>query len=114
MTAYLCVALGGFLGSICRFYIANRLHKHPVGTWIANVSGSLLLVIVYRLFSMGQITETLWLLIGIGFCGAYTTFSTFGNETLKFILAQQYWEAILYVIGSFTISVGVILIVLSL
>jgi len=95
---------GGFIGSIARFWIANELQKHITGTWIANISGSLLLAIIYRLYANGVASELIWLLFGVGFCGAYTTFSTFGKETLILLLEKQYGTAIIYVLSSFLLS----------
>jgi len=95
---------GGFIGSIARFWIANELQKHITGTWIANISGSLLLAIMYRLHANGVASEFIWLLFGVGFCGAYTTFSTFGKETLILLLEKQYGTAIIYVLSSFLLS----------
>lgn len=100
----LLVGSGGFIGSILRFWIANELNKHLLGTWIANISGSLLLAIIVRLHMNALIAESIWLLIGVGFCGAYTTFSTFGKETLELLFDKQYGYAILYVGSSFAVS----------
>src|SRR5690625_3642308 len=100
----LLVGVGGFIGSIARFWIANELNKHLLGTWVANVSGSLLLAIVVRLYMNGLIEEPMWLFFGVGFCGAYTTFSTFGKETLELIFIKKYSLAIQYVGSSFVVA----------
>lgn len=108
----LLVGCGGFAGSIGRFWIANEVHKHVIGTWIANVSGSLLLAIIMKLYINNVITEPIWLLGGVGFCGAFTTFSTFGKETLQFIFDKQYGHALLYVLSSFIPSLLLMALVL--
>ncbi|MFD2129769.1 fluoride efflux transporter CrcB [Pseudogracilibacillus auburnensis] len=112
MIQLLFVAIGGFFGSIIRFFISNRLNKHFFGTWIANISGSILLAILLRYYLTGTIPDYLWLLLGVGFCGAYTTFSTFGNETIQLLLAKKYQTAMYYVLSSFTLSIILVGIVL--
>ncbi|MBD1223354.1 fluoride efflux transporter FluC [Virgibacillus halodenitrificans] len=99
----LCVAAGGFLGSICRFSISILFNKHTIGTWIANLSGAILLAFLYKWHYNEVIGELVWLFLGIGFCGAYTTFSTFGNETLNYILQKEFGKAMIYIFFSLTI-----------
>ncbi len=86
MTRLVWVGTGGFLGAIARYLIAGlftRLSPHfPLGTLVVNALGSLMLG-----FLMTLATETLALppdlrlLLAVGFCGAFTTFSTFAYET---------------------------------
>jgi CrcB protein len=111
--SFLFVAIGGFFGSILRFYISVKANKHLIGTWIANISGSILLAMAVYYHADGNLAEWVWALFGIGFCGAYTTFSTFGNETLQLILDKKYGIAAGYVGLSLAVSlffVGLILI----
>ncbi|MEI3611577.1 fluoride efflux transporter CrcB [Pseudogracilibacillus sp. SO30301A] len=104
----LLVATGGFFGSMLRFYISNKCHKHFIGTLIANVSGSILLGILLKYHLENAIPKSVWLILGIGFCGAYTTFSTFGNETIQLMEAKQFRSALLYVISTFFVSIGIV------
>jgi CrcB protein len=95
----LMVLLGGAVGAPVR-YLADltvqRLHGtvFPWGTWTVNVAGSLVLGVV-----VGSSAPT-WLLtlVGTGFCGALTTFSTFGFETVRLLEdgdgAQAWWNVI--------------------
>jgi len=100
----LYISVGGFFGSITRYWLANELNKHITGTWLANISGAILLALVFRLYQTDIITEAVWLIVGVGFSGAYTTFSTFGKETFTLILEKQYMNAIVYVVSSFLLS----------
>ncbi|MGY0693294.1 fluoride efflux transporter FluC [Virgibacillus sp. FSP13] len=102
--SFLFVALGGFFGSMLRFYVSVKANKHLIGTWIANISGSILLAITVYFQMNGSLTEWMWALLGTGFCGAYTTFSTFGNETLQLIHDKKYWSATGYIAGTLTTS----------
>jgi fluoride exporter len=110
------VALGGFVGSILRFYISIQLNKRLIGTWIANISGSILLAFFIFYYSEGMLNKSLWLFLGIGFCGSYTTFSTFGNEALQLMMGNQIKNAIVYILSSLLVSlvsVGIILYLLG-
>lgn len=112
----LFVALGGFIGSIVRYNISISMNKRLIGTWIANISGSILLAILFHFYQSGSLTPLLWSFLGIGFCGAYTTFSTFGNETLQLMLDKKYLRAFGYVTSSMAVSllfVGLVLALLS-
>lgn len=109
----LLVAIGGFFGSITRFYISFILNKHVVGTWIANISGSILLAIIVSLQMNQLLTEWVWTFVGIGFCGAYTTFSTFGNETLELILNKRLSTALCYIFSSLFFTLFIIYILIG-
>lgn len=83
-----CLAIGvaGFVGAIARYLVtigfASRSGEFPLGTFIINVSGCLILGWFYTYAQAHNISGTLWYLaIGTGFVGAYTTFSTFILET---------------------------------
>ena len=77
MTALL-VALGAAVGAPLRFVIATRLDgRLPWGTFAVNVSGSFLL----GLFSALSLTTGEMALLGVGFCGGFTTYSAFAVQT---------------------------------
>jgi CrcB protein len=92
-TLYLLIALGGAGGASLRFYISqlilNWLGKgFPFATLAVNISGSLIMGTLYGLIEQGVIEVSVYrTLIGIGFLGAFTTFSTFSLDTL--LLLQQ-------------------------
>ncbi|GLX82264.1 fluoride efflux transporter CrcB [Thalassotalea eurytherma] len=90
---YLTVALGGGIGASLRFFVyqqtASLLGKgFPYATLLVNLLGSFLLGLLYSLIEQGHIEAGVYRsLIGIGFLGAFTTFSTFSVDTI--LLFQQ-------------------------
>jgi CrcB protein len=106
MTKYWMVGLGGFLGSIARFwlgsYITYRMGaRFPYGTFVINMSGSFLIgMVVTLLAERAHWSPNLLYLIPIGFIGAYTTFSTFELEAFRSVRSGDLLLALLNVILS--------------
>jgi fluoride exporter len=98
----LFVFLGGGLGSVLRS-LTGKLFSFsgfPFGTLIVNILGSLLIGFLYALFSRQIIGNNYRLFLAVGFCGGFTTFSTFSNESLHFLKSGQMGLFILYAMGS--------------
>ncbi|WP_440053048.1 fluoride efflux transporter CrcB [Pseudoalteromonas sp. T1lg65] len=93
---YLSVALGGAIGAMLRFLINDISIKllgkgFPFGTLIVNILGSLLMGVLYGLIEKQVIAVSpAKTLIGIGFLGALTTFSTFSMDSLLLLQQGQY------------------------
>ena len=98
LEAILFVGAGGFLGAITRYLVnlwaAERFGvTFPWGTLIANVSGGLLLAAFATWFTrQADIEPALRLFFAVGFCGAYTTFSTYALDTITMAQTGQ-WSA---------------------
>jgi fluoride exporter len=87
----LLVFLGGGLGSLARYgisLIVNDLNpKFPFATLVSNVVACFLIGAITASVTKGNLTDAQRLLLATGFCGGFSTFSTFSNETLQ--LAQN-------------------------
>ena len=93
------VGLGGFLGSICRYGIAMGTTKilsmkFYTGTLTVNLLGSFLIGILVAYFSKNQSQFSTFLIAG--FCGGFTTFSTFSLDGLKLLRQNMYLEFLSY------------------
>jgi fluoride exporter len=110
MTKYWMVGLGGFLGSIARFWLGSYITyrvgaRFPFGTFVINISGSFLIgFIVTLLGERAHWNPNLLYLIPIGFIGAYTTFSTFELEAFRNVRTGEVLMALLYVVLSVTVG----------
>jgi fluoride exporter len=101
--AYLMVFLGGGLGSLCRFGLALWLppeEGYPWATLLANGISCVLLGILVALATKPFFSPELRLLLMTGFCGGFSTFSTFSNELVLMLRQAQYLPAGLYLFGS--------------
>jgi CrcB protein len=85
---YLLVGLGGFIGANARFVVARLVGalfetRFPLGTFVINISGSFLLGVLGTIVAQKLMlnSEAMRLALGVGFLGAFTTFSTFEFET---------------------------------
>ena len=100
------VLLGGGLGSISRYLLSfyltkNNVSNFPWATFIANSIGCLIIGLLFGYIQKNNLqNETLKLLLITGFCGGFTTFSTFSLENIQFIQNQNYNLAITYTLAS--------------
>lgn len=106
MGKYFAVGVGGFVGSIARFWLATYVGQRmgtrfPYGTFLINVSGSFLIGFVMTILTeRTHLSPTYRYLIPIGFIGGYTTFSTFEYETLRTIQDGQFTIGLLNIVLS--------------
>src|SRR3954466_5624825 len=105
----LLIAVGGAAGSVMRYLLGRsagatiiRLTgvSFPFGTLIVNVIGCILIGLLWRAFMGDQREQELRAALVIGFCGGFTTFSTFSFETVGLISGGEYVKATAYVLVS--------------
>ena len=104
------VALGSAVGGAARFALSMFIQQRssaafPVGTLIVNITGSLILGFVLR-YALGSpsVSAEVRALLTTGFCGGYTTFSTFSYEAITLIEDGDYRRAAVYVAASVLLS----------
>jgi CrcB protein len=103
------IAVGSAVGGNLRYWLGRYIDARqwpggiPWGTFVINVTGSLLLgfLAVWLLERSEPARRELYLLLGTGFCGGYTTFSTFEWETYKLVRDGTWPAALTNVFGSF-------------
>ncbi len=105
----LAVAAGGSVGAPARFLadrlVADRVETDfPLGTYLVNMSGALLLGLLTGLGLAHHLPPTVEALLGTGFCGAYTTFSTWTYETVRLLIEGELRAGMLNVVASLGIG----------
>ena len=116
MQELLWVALGGIAGAWCRFWVGKFTARHysasfPVSTLIINFAGSLVIGFFLVWTSERVLADPRWrLLVAVGFCGAFTTFSSYAFETFKLFEQGAFFLAILNVASNNLLALsGVVL-----
>lgn len=102
----LLVGMGGFLGSISRFLVGQALHRifdtvFPIGTMTVNIVGSFIIGVVYSLAERDNlISPEIRMFLAVGFCGGFTTFSSFAFDKLNLLKDSGFLYLSMYLGGS--------------
>lgn len=109
MKQLLFVFVGGGFGSIARYLLAKYFNSSasgiPYGTFLANILGSLLIGIILGFAAKNDtLTQNQTLLLATGFCGGFTTFSTFAYENHVFLKSGDFMNFFIYTVGSFALG----------
>jgi CrcB protein len=98
----LLVGTGGFIGSVSRFLASRFMQDHfpsafPFGTFLVNIAGCLLIGLIYGFSERSSMLTPEWkMFLAVGFCGGFTTFSTFANENLALLRDGAFFNFFLY------------------
>ncbi|TMM32066.1 fluoride efflux transporter CrcB [Polaribacter aestuariivivens] len=109
MKQLILVFVGGGFGSVLRYLIGKFLNNSetgiPYGTFLANILGSLLIGLILGYAAKNEaLSQNHTLLLATGFCGGFTTFSTFAYENHVFLKSGDFTSFALYTIASFVIG----------
>ncbi|MDP4208403.1 MAG: fluoride efflux transporter CrcB [Bacteroidota bacterium] len=98
----LIIGTGSFIGGVSRFLTSRFIQNHPAsafpfGTFIVNVLGCFLIGLFYGLSERGNLLNAEWrMFLTVGFCGGFTTFSTFANENVALLKESEFFYFALY------------------
>ena len=113
MINVLAVGLGGFVGAVGRYLIGlipvSETMAFPIKTFAINVLGCIIIGVLSVAVAKGtSLSPQMMLVLKVGVCGGFTTFSTFALETADLIKAGNSAIALAYILGSVLIGVAVI------
>lgn len=104
------VGAGGFLGSVARYYASQLVFRYfptsfPYGTLLVNITGCFIIGIIYALSAKGNIVSPEWrLFLATGFCGGFTTFSSFAYENVALLRDGELFYTFMYLAASIIIG----------
>jgi CrcB protein len=115
MNNYLLVAVGAAFGGMFRYWMSGFVQKFtilnfPIGTLSVNILGSFALgIIIFYLDAKELISSEMRLLLTIGVCGGFTTFSTFSYETFELLRNSQIFWAVINIFLNLILTIFAIL-----
>jgi len=109
MIPWLYIFIGGGVGSICRYAISQLIstdgHSFPMGTFVANILACIVLGFLLGMQLNGELRINNGLLLMTGFCGGFSTFSTFSAEGMQLIQNDHLNIALVYIASSIILGV---------
>jgi CrcB protein len=106
---YLAIAVAGSAGAVLRYVLATQIGRlnlrFPLGTFVINITGSMFLGWFLTYVTKHNVSDVVRLAIGVGFVGAYTTFSTFMYESNRLADDGAGFLAIMNLLASLTVGI---------
>ena len=108
----LLVGIGGSIGSVARYLVGVVLAGYtsssfPYATLLVNVAGCFLIGVIFALSDRGSLLSPEWrILLTTGFCGGFTTFSTFSYESLRLMQDGELLYLAAYIFGSLLLGLA--------
>jgi len=107
------IFVGGGLGSLARFGVSKAVLRFfdgafPLGTFCANILSCVVMALALAWFSKENTSDSMKALVLIGFCGGFSTFSTFSFETIQLIKDDYFWLAAVNVLMSVAVCLAVL------
>ena len=112
---YLWIALGAVVGACARYFVSTQIARHfsaafPYGTLLINITGSLVLGFFLVYSTERVLLDPRWrLLVAIGFCGSYTTFSSYAFESFALMEQGQWLMTGANILGSNALCLAAVL-----
>lgn len=110
----LFIGAGSFLGGVSRYALTRLvqdhiLHVFPYGTLVVNIVGCFLIGLFYGLFDRGHVLDPdIRMFLTVGFCGGFTTFSTFANENFSMLQGENFLGMGIYAVLSFALGLAMV------
>ena len=107
----LIIGMGGFIGTIARYLSQQVIYRFypatfPIGTLSVNIFGCLLIGIFFALSKRGNLLSPEWrMFLTTGFCGGFTTFSTFSYESVQLLNEGEYTSVAVFAVTSVVVGI---------
>lgn len=117
LRAIIIVGAGGFIGSVLRYLASVYFQSHnlttfPWGTFTVNITGSLLIGLIYGIAEKADyLSADLRLFLAVGICGGFTTFSTFTNDAFLMMQGREWMKLSLY--AGLSVFLGLLAVILG-
>lgn len=110
LRAFLFVGLGGAAGSMARYGVSQLVSKiytkpFPLATFMVNIVGCFLIGLLFGLVQKNSIQSTGWLILATGFCGGFTTFSSFALENNALLKGNVSVTSVIYTVLSIVLGI---------
>ena len=113
MKQLLFVFIGGGIGSVLRYLISfifkNNSYNFPWSTFIVNMIGCFLIGLIFGYLNKNEyLKDSLTSILIVGFCGGFTTFSTFASENFQLFKSEYFLTLFVYILSSILIGIGLV------